>query len=151
MTPAEIYADLRLQALDLKPFDPGTPASEPYGFINEFRQGEAVVTIAAFITGDVSLYLSTGGGIIGGVGKPELAGLARETIAALAPLALQLELSDVIDPPGAGEYCFYILTPAGRRMCSVSSSGRARADGPEVKLIRLGGALLKKIHETSVG
>jgi hypothetical protein len=149
MTPAEMSANLRLRAFEMPPFDAAAASDDPHGLISEFRQGDAVVTIAAFSTGDVSMYFSTGGGIIGGIGKPELAALARETIKSAAPLVPELARSEAIDPPGAGEYYFYLLTPSGRRVCRINASGTARADGPEVKLIRLSGALLTKIRETS--
>lgn len=149
MTSAQVSADLRRMALDARPFDPAAPPDEPYGFITEFLQSGAVVTLAAFSTGDVSLYFSTGGGIIGGVGKSELKALAQSTIEAARPLALELELSPSTNEPADGEYCFYLLTSAGRRVCRIKASGSARPDGPEVKLIRLGGALLTKVRETS--
>ena len=98
---------------------------------------------------DASVYFSTGGGIIGLIGKPEVAQLARSTVDALRPLVAQLERSDVTDPPGAGDYCFYVLTPAGRRICRLNASGTAGRDSPEVKLIGLGGALLAKIRENA--
>ena len=149
MTPAEVSADLRRLALDTPPFDPATPPDEPYGFITEFRQSGAVVTLAAYSTGDVSLYFSTGGGIIGGIGKSEVKELAHSIIESVRPLVSQLEQSAKTEEPGDGEYCFYLLTPAGRRVCRINASGTARADGPEVKLIRLGGALLTKVRENA--
>ena len=146
MTPAEIAAHLRRQALDMPPFDASASADKPYGFITEFRQRETVVTAAAFATGDASLYFSTGGGIIGLVGKPEVAALARSTVEAVVPLVTQLERSDATDPPGSGDFCFYVLTPGGRHTCRINAGGTAQRDGPEVKLIRLSGALLTKIR-----
>ena len=146
MTPAEIAAHLRRQALEMPPFDAGAAADKPYGFITEFRQGETVLTVTAFATGDASLYFSTGGGIIGLVGKPEVAALARSTVEALGPLVKQLERSNAIDPPGSGDFCFYALTPGGRRTCRINAGGTAPRDGPEVKLIRLSGALLTRIR-----
>jgi hypothetical protein len=149
MTPAEVSANLRRRALDMPTFDATAPDDEPYGFISEFRQGETVVTMTAFATGDASLYFSTGGGLIGMIGKPEVAELARSTVAAMRELAPRLELSDSTDPPGSGDYCFYVLTPAGRRICRLNASGTARRDSPEVKLIGLGGALLTNIRENA--
>jgi hypothetical protein len=149
MTPAEVAAGLRRQALDSEPFDAAGAADQPYGLITEFRQGETVVTMTAFATGDASLYFSTGGGIIGGVGKPEVAELARTTVKAVEPLVPQLERSNSVDMPGPGDYCFYVLTPGGRRVCRLNAGGAARRDSAEVKLIRLAGSLLTKIRESA--
>jgi hypothetical protein len=148
MTPIDMSAELRRRALDMPPLN-GGESEEPYGLVTEFVQGQTVVTLAAFATGDASLYFSTGGGIIGGIGKRALAELARTTVESLAPLVAQLERSDATDPPQPGEFCFYVLTPGGRRICRVRASGTAPANGPEVKLIRLGGALLTKVRESS--
>lgn len=142
-------ADLRRLALNTPPFDPTARADEPYAVITEFLQGETVVTMSAFATGDASIYFSTGGGIIGLVGKPDVAALARQAVADIAGLASRLDRSDALDPPGQGEFCFYVLTPGGRRVCRVHASGTAQKDGPEVQLIRSTGALLTKIREVS--
>jgi hypothetical protein len=149
MTPAEISAGLRRQALDTPPFDASASDDEPYGLITEFLQGETMVTMTAFATGDASMYFSTGGGIIGLVGKPEVAALASSTVEAIQPLVSRLERSDASDPPGPGDYCFYVLTPGGRRVCRLNASGTAGRDSPEVKLVGLGGALLTKIRENA--
>ena len=55
MTPAEMSAGLRRQALEMPPFDASAPDDEPFGFISEFLQGETVVTMTAFLTGDASV------------------------------------------------------------------------------------------------
>jgi hypothetical protein len=67
MTPTEMSAELRRRALDAPPFDGVESEDEPYGMITEFVQGQTVVTLAAFATGDVSLYFSTGGGSSAGL------------------------------------------------------------------------------------
>src|SRR4051794_11967199 len=131
MTPAEVSASLRRKALDMKPFDAATAADEPFGFVSEFLQGESVVTMTAFSTGDASIYFSGGGGILGLIGKPEVAELARNTVEALRPLVPQLERSDDTDRPQVGDYCFYVLTPAGRRLCRVNASGKAPRNSPQ--------------------
>ena len=78
-----------------------------------------------------------------------MATLARSTVEALGPLLKQLERSDTIDPPGSGDFCFYALTPGGRRTCRINAGGTAPRDGPEVKLIRLSGALLTEIRASA--
>lgn len=150
MTPMEISANLRNNALNMQ-FSAPTPASlssaVPFGLVCEFRQGDAVVTIAAFHTGDVSLYFSTGGGILGGVARPDLSALARAAIDALPPLLPHLQRSDATEPPEPGEWCFYVLTPSGRFTARAKASDRVTRDGPIVKLVELSGALLTKIRE----
>lgn len=55
--------------------------------------------MAAFAIGDLSLYFSSGGGILGGVQNANVAEMVRKTIPLLGPLTAQLERSDAIDPP----------------------------------------------------
>lgn len=149
MSPSEIAAELRRNAFNWDLASDTAGSNEPFGLINEFRQGEAVVTLAAFQTGDVSLYFSTGGGIIGGVGREELAQLARETVAELEPIVSQMTRSDEIAPPQPGEICFYVLTPAGRFTARARVTDMVAPNGPIVKLVRLSGALMTKVREAN--
>ena len=147
MSPAEMTATLRRQALDQVPFSPDSADDQPYGVIVEFLQGDVVVTITAFSTGDASMYLSTGGGVIGGIGQPAVAKRARSIVSDVAPLVPQLGRSEAADPPNAGEYCFYVLTPSGRFVCRVNSAATVRKDGPEATLVRLCGPLVTLMRE----
>lgn len=149
MKPEEIAADLRTRAFDLVLAPDDDPPSKPYGFINEFRQGPAIVTLAAFKTGDASLYFSTGGGILGGIGQPELATAAKDIIAELEPLLPQLTRTDAMDPPTEGEFCFYVLTRRGRFAIRAKATDTVPRNGAIVKLVRLGGQLLTKFRELS--
>ena len=142
MTPAEMYAKLRRQAFEQTPF-----GDHPYGVIVEFMQGDLVVTITAFSTGDASMYFSTGGGVIGGIGRPAVSELARSIVNDVAPLVPQLVRSDAVEPPNAGEYCFYVLTPSGRFVCRANSTDTVRKDGPEATLVRLCGPLVSLMRE----
>jgi hypothetical protein len=144
-------AQLRRNALDFR-FDYAATGGKaeslvPFGLVSDFRQGEMVATLAAFLTGDVSLYLSTGGGILGGIGRPELAALAKESIDALAPLVPHLTRDDATELPGPGEICFYVLTPAGRFTARAKTSDMVKRDGPIMKLVQLSGALMTRVRE----
>src|SRR5438874_9737352 len=70
--PAEVYRELRSHALGVGPEDDGVelPGGEnqPYGVLMETGYPNGVATLVAFASGDASLYFSTGGGIIGGIG-----------------------------------------------------------------------------------
>jgi hypothetical protein len=109
---------LRRQAfetrLEPKPAERGAGVPMSFGLIHEFWQGGVLVTLAAFTTGDLSLYFSNGGGILGGIQHEKIAQLVRKTIPLLGPLTTQLERSDDIEPPKPGEITFTILTDEGR-------------------------------------
>lgn len=151
MKPEEVAAGLRSRAFNLVLAREDDPPTLPFGFINEFRQGPAVVTLAAFKTGDVSLYFSSGGGILGGIGRPQLAKLAVEVIGELEALLPELTRTDAMDPPEPGEFCYYVLTPSGRFAARARATDTVPRDGAIVKLVRLSGALMTKLREVSQG
>ena len=65
---ADIYVTLRNQALSLDPVQIGLkpdPSNPIFGILMETGHKDAVVTLSAIGDGSVSLYFSTGGGIIG--------------------------------------------------------------------------------------
>lgn len=116
-TPEELGATLRRKAFETRletapESGRGTPSS--YGLIYEFWQRDVLVTLAAFKTGDLSLYFSQGGGILGGIGHENVAQLVRKTMPLLGPLTPQLQRSDEIEPPRPGEMTFTVLTDQGR-------------------------------------
>src|SRR5207302_6872899 len=97
-TPAEVGATLRRQALEMRldtgGSERGTGTPMSFGLIHEFWQRDVLVTLAAFRTGDLSLYFSNGGGILGGIQHENIAQIVRKTIPLLGPLTPQLERSD---------------------------------------------------------
>src|SRR5579885_2593669 len=101
-TPEEVGQTLRRRAFETRletsrrRSASGTP--ESFGLVHEFWQRGVLVTLAAFSTGDLSLYFSNGGGILGGIQHENVAQLVRKTIPLLGPLTPQLERSDDIEP-----------------------------------------------------
>src|ERR1700677_1402473 len=75
---APVYLSLRSSAIGRTPEELGLePASDPsvaYGVVMDWGMATpgglktAVATLTSFSSGDASLYLSTGGGVIGGIG-----------------------------------------------------------------------------------
>jgi hypothetical protein len=70
-------------------------------------------TVISFETGDASLYLSTGGGIIGGGPHPAVADAARRFVAAARLRLAETARTDGFPRPGRGRDSFYLLTTAG--------------------------------------
>jgi hypothetical protein len=67
--PKDIYTDLRSMALDVDLSRLGLPADEPWSGASvammEIGVDRAVASIVAIVDGTVSMYLSSGGGVIG--------------------------------------------------------------------------------------
>lgn len=113
---AEVYQGLRDGALGTDPVKLGLKpagANRVWGVLMETGSEDAVTTLAAIADGAVSLYFSTGGGIIG-IGEhaePRKAGLA---LVAAAPEFLKLALPAKTFPlPERGRTRFYFMTYDG--------------------------------------
>ena len=115
----DTYLALREVAFSTKPEDvevqPVAGQEQVYGVIVEYQSNDALITAVGFVSGDASVYRSTGGGDIGGRRDPVVADAAR----ALVGLA-QVQLSDLprataYPTPEPGNVRVYLLTTAGLR------------------------------------
>lgn len=116
-TPKEVFTGLRGLALSAKSTDfPNVEKigkSGVYGVLMELGYPEGVVTLSAFITGDASVYFSSGGGIVGGMDYE----IVRKTAIAFNQQAAKFVSrgKKVISfpTPMLGQAVFYILTQEG--------------------------------------
>lgn len=112
-----MYVELRERPFSLKPDEIGIAIDElngrPYGLIMEFAFPNASITLVTFIDGNASIYLSTGGGIIGGYAHENVRNAVFEFIDVSKKYLSKME--KVTDYPVAtpGEVIFYALTPEG--------------------------------------
>lgn len=63
------FNDLRQMALSATPEQLGLKTSDEtkvFGIVMDWDLGDGIATVAAYETGDASMYLSSGGGVIGG-------------------------------------------------------------------------------------
>ena len=131
--PTETYEALRSQALEaesrgLIAADGTTP--EIAGLVVDIPTGQgSYATLVALRDGTSSLYLSTGGGVIGaGFHEPVRAAVSALLIA-LGEYLPEWPLDDDTRHPLADRVKFFALTSAGRRMREVPESafwGRER-------------------------
>ena len=84
-----------------------------YGIIMDCEINGGVATTVSYQTGDASLYLSSGGGVIGG-GKYQSVNNAAKGFVALAQNFLDKAIkTKITSPPSAGEVNFFLLTNKG--------------------------------------
>jgi hypothetical protein len=130
--PSDKYLALREVAFSTHSEDvevQATPGAErAYGVIVEFWQGDQIVTVVAFASGDSSLYFSKGGGMIGGRLEPLVSSAAGSLVA-----DAQIQLADVplvkaYPTPDPGSVTVYVLTTAGLRGAQAPKSEIAAAD-----------------------
>lgn len=68
------YADLRKQALSISAIEAGVTVADDqvWGVLMDLPLSEATATVVAFADGTASIYLSSGGGFIGGGQQTEI-------------------------------------------------------------------------------
>ena len=111
------YIELRHQALHRSRVELGLPkpseATRPWGVLMETTYEEASVTVFAVSDGNASIYLSTGGGFIGGVGHEAVRRAAVNMVRVAGTLASLLSPAETYPLPDRGRTIFYLRTEAG--------------------------------------
>jgi hypothetical protein len=112
------YNDLRNMALgatadqlQLKLSDDKT---EIYGVVMDWDVGEGTATLVSFVTGDASLYLSSGGGFIGGGGHDNVIKATNNFIKKSERYLDRATLTDTTPLPNKDGLNFYFLTNKGK-------------------------------------
>jgi hypothetical protein len=122
MTPAPVYAELRRKIIELGPdevgLDPSPELPRVWGLVMDTGFSESTATLVALADGTTSLYLSHGGGIIGGGTLPPVAAATQRLLKAVES---QLHLMPDRAPgdggtPGDGRVVLRALTYAGPRV-----------------------------------
>jgi len=111
------YEGLRNMAFTVSPDTLGLNLSkdktEVYGVIMDWEMGGAVATTIAYMTGDASMYTSTGGGVIGG-GQHQNVNSAAKQLIKVAQTYLDKAVKTETTPlPETNNVKFYLLTNKG--------------------------------------
>ena len=113
-----IYHDLRSQAFagSRKMFGlpAGSTPTEPWGVLmdSSFEDGGSY-TVVAIVDGSASIYLSSGGGFIGGVAHENVRKAAAAMVSAAKGFQSQMAATTSHPLPTPGEVAFYVFTDAG--------------------------------------
>lgn len=112
------YLDLRSMALSSTADQIGVelPAGKGikvYGFVMDMDLGEGTATLASFLSGDASLYLSTGGGLIGGREHDNVSDATEALIAKATKYLSKAEKTTDTALPSKDGVSFYFLTNEG--------------------------------------
>jgi hypothetical protein len=115
---SDVYHGLRNRALQASREKFGvpapTPASAPWGVVMDWGTPSGSVTIVAISDGNASVYLSTGGGYLGGGASSEpIRAAARSAVDVAVRCQPQAHPTAEFPLPGPGEVIFYLLTDAG--------------------------------------
>jgi hypothetical protein len=126
----DAYAGLRDMALGMTPdmlgLSASPPSSRPYAVITDISLKKGVATVVAGLGGQASIYLSTGGGYIGGEGNERVSTAATAAVEAAASALSEMHPTKNHPIPEQGNVNFYVLTTAG--IMTASSSEAALGD-----------------------
>ena len=109
------------------------------------------VTVIAMSDGSASIYLSSGGGSLGGIGQETIRNAAKKAVTLAATVQPQMQDTKTFPLPATGDVEFYALTDAGVFNANVREADLRTGRGP---FISLGNAMQEvitayRIHEQS--
>ena len=100
-----------------------------YGVIIEMGYEKGFATIACFTSGDASIYFSTGGGYIGGVGKEPIKNASLKLVNTALNFVTDFRKTEQYPAPKLGQTNFYLLTKDGLLWMEAKTS-EFRPNGP---------------------
>lgn len=147
------FGDLRNIAFTISPEQLGlslsTNKTVVYGIIMDWGINEATASIVAYQTGDASLYLSSGGGTIGG-GQHQNVNNAAKNFVSLAQTFLEKTTkAEKTTLPSTDEVKFYLLTNNGIYVGMEQMKNFENNSSPWLKLFEEGNNVLAELHKTS--
>jgi hypothetical protein len=111
------FPELRRKALMIQRVEVGLPAparpTDPWGVIMEMGYPDATVTVVAFSDGAASIYLSSGGGFIGGGEHEAIRRAAQELVRTAARFQPGMTPTSTFPEPQRGQTFFYLRTDQG--------------------------------------
>jgi hypothetical protein len=146
---------LRDLVFSLKPESLGvTPGSpDACGFVMEMghqRGGDVKVTVVALRDGTMSLYLSTGGGILGtGQRSAEAAQFARDAVAATGTFVDRLARTETFPVAATGRVRFFVMTGQGAYTAETDLAAVAQQNDPLFPLFAAGQNVMTQIRLVS--
>lgn len=135
----EVYTGLRSLALNTSRAEFGFPATskstEPWGVIMDWGANDWTATVVAFSDGNASVYLSNGGGFIGGSQSHEtIRNAAKKMLAAAIECQHLASATESFPLPQRDGVIFYFRTDDGVFTASASATELAAGRHPLSKL-----------------
>ena len=85
-----------------------------YGVVMDWDLGEGIATLVSFSTGDASMYLSSGGGVIGGGPHENVSRAAKELVHKGQQYLSKMDPTTTTPQPDKSCVRFYLLTNKGK-------------------------------------
>lgn len=120
-----------------------------YGVIMDWEVGEGTATLVAFLSGDASLYLSSGGGVIGGSGHDNIKKAAATFINKAEKYLRETVKTDLTPLPGKDGVKFCFLTNKGKFVGQEEVKNFDNNSSPWLDLFDEGNKLITEIRMVS--
>jgi hypothetical protein len=148
-----VMMELRDQILNSKPEDLGlTPVGDaPYVAVMEVVFPGAVVSVVTAATGDASLYYSSGGGVIGGIGHEAVRKAAIAFVTATGDHQASFSPTSNLSHPTEGQVRFFVRTAAGIRSATGDETDLRAGRGPLAPLYARGQDVITQLRLMSEG
>jgi hypothetical protein len=152
-TQENTFEDLRNTAFKVTPKQLGLSLSKDktivYGVIMDWEMGGAIASTVTYQTGDASLYLSSGGGVIGG-GQHQNVNIASKKFVEFAQTFLD-KATKIETPalPQSNEVIFYFLTNKGLFEGKENIKNFENNSSAWIKLFEEGNNVLTELRKVS--
>lgn len=151
--PSEVYHGLRSQilAFSAPEIAAGAKADAPlaYGVVMDLSLASGTATIVSLYTGDTSMYTSTGGGIIGGIGHESCRTASKQFIAVAQEHLGLMRKTETYPVPPTGIFRFYVLTTDGVYTAEEKEAVITRLKGPLAPLFKAGDDVITQLRLTA--
>jgi hypothetical protein len=146
------YQDLRNMALAVTPeqLHISIPADQTrvFGVVMDWDLGEGIATFISLETGDASMYLSSGGGMIGGKGHKNVADAAQAFVASAQSYLDKASKTDTTPLPDKDCVRFYLLTNKGKFAAQEQIKNFTNNTSPWLPLFEDGNKVISELRLT---
>jgi hypothetical protein len=116
--PDNSFLDLRNMALNVTPeqllLSLPTDQAKVFGVVMDWDLGDGTMTLITYQTGDASMYLSNGGGVIGGGQHENVSKASKEFVSMAQNYLDKSSIADTITLPDKDCFKFCFLTNKGK-------------------------------------
>ena len=120
-----------------------------YGVIMDWEMGGATATTVSYQTGDASLYLSSGGGVIGGGQHQNVNSAAKQFVSLAQTFVDKTTKTELTPLPPTNEVTFYLLTNKGVYVGQEQMKNFENNSSSWLKLFEEGNSVLTELRKTS--
>jgi hypothetical protein len=145
------YDDLRHQALHATAERIGvTDGTEPYGVVMDWCVKRGTATLVSYASGDASIYLQGGGGVIGGYAHEKVRAAAKSLVrAAYSYLENSISADSDVHVCKTESVIFYFLTKDGIRTVEDIMPHMNDGTSPLLDLFKKANELIVRLREIS--